>query len=288
MEGLVDHHEFNKLPEGCVSAILSFTSPQDACKSSLVSTIFQAAADSDAVWESFLPADYRDMVSRSDFPCKCSSKKELFLLLCNSVLIDGGRKSFKLEKSSGKKSFMLSARDLHITWSDESPYWHWASVPESRFSEVAVLRTMSWLEIVGTIRTQMLTPNTKYGAYLVLKITDRSYGLDLMPSEISVEVGNNRGSRNTAYLRLAKEHARKQQMESLIYGNRMQMLKSMVAEGDGRVPSERDDGWLELELGEFFNGGNDDEEVKMSLMEVKGHHLKGGLIIEGIEVRPKN
>ncbi|KAJ6380337.1 hypothetical protein OIU76_016908 [Salix suchowensis] len=108
-----------------------------------------------------------------------------------------------------------------------------------------------------------------------------------MPSEISVEVGNNRGSRNTAYLRLAKEHARKQQMESLIYGNRMQMLKSMVAEGDGRVPSERDDGWLELELGEFFNGGNDDE-VKMSLMEVKGHHLKGGLIIEGIEVRPKN
>ncbi|XP_011023725.1 PREDICTED: F-box protein PP2-B15-like [Populus euphratica] len=287
MEGLMDRHEFNILPEGCVSTILSFTSPQDACKSSLVSTIFQAAADSDVVWERFLPTDYQDIVSRSMVPFKFSSKKELFLLLCSSLLIDGGRKSFKLERSSGRKSFMLSARDLHITWSDESLYWHWASLPESRFSEVAVLRTMCWLEIVGMIKTQMLTPNTKYGAYLVLKITDRSYGLDLMPSEISVEVGNNQGSRNTAYLRLAKEHARKKQMESLFYGNRMQVLESRVAEGEGRVPSERDDGWLEIELGEFFSGEND-EEVKMSLMEVKGHHLKGGLIIEGIEVRPKH
>ncbi|CAK7340607.1 unnamed protein product [Dovyalis caffra] len=283
----MDHQEFNILPEGCVSTILSFTSPLDACKSSLVSTIFQSAADSDGVWERFLPSDCQDIVSRCMVPLKFSSKKELFLRLCNSLLIDGGRKSFKLEKSSGKKSFMLSARDLHITWSNESQYWHWASLPGSRFSEVAVLRTMSWLEIVGTIKTQMLTPNTKYGAYLILKISDRSYGLDLMPSEISVEVGNNQVSRNTAYLRLAREHARKQQMESLFYRNRMESLKSRVVEGDGSVPSERDDGWLEIELGEFFSSEND-EEVKMSLMEVKGHHLKGGLIIEGIEVRPKH
>jgi hypothetical protein len=92
MEGLTDRHEFNILPEGCVSTILSFTSPQDACKSSLVSTIFQAAADSDVVWERFLPTDYQDIVSRSMVPFKFSSKKELFLLLCSSLLVDGGRK----------------------------------------------------------------------------------------------------------------------------------------------------------------------------------------------------
>ena len=46
---------------------------------------------------------------------------------------------------------------------------------------------------------------------------------------------------------------------------------------------------MELELGDFFNGDQgDDEEVKMSLREAKGYHLKGGLIIEGIEVRPKD
>ena len=42
---------------------------------------------------------------------------------------------------------------------------------------------------------------------------------------------------------------------------------------------------MEIELGEFFSG-EANEEVKMSLMEVKGYQLKGGIIIEGIEVRP--
>uniref|UniRef100_A0A2P2K0F8 Uncharacterized protein MANES_08G114900 n=1 Tax=Rhizophora mucronata TaxID=61149 RepID=A0A2P2K0F8_RHIMU len=192
--------------------------------------------------------------------------------------------SFSLEKSSGKISYVLSTRDLSITCSDEPVYWDWTSLPESRFSEVAVLRTMSWLEIQGKISTQMLSPNTKYGAYLILKITDRAFGLDLMPSEISVEV---RGqlSTGTAYLRRGQDSL-KRQMEHLIYANRMQMLKSRVTEGDGRVPSERKDGWMEIELGEFFSGEKHDE-VKMSLTEVKGQHLKGGLVIEGIEVRPK-
>jgi len=38
-------------------------------------------------------------------------------------------------------------------------------------------------------------------------------------------------------------------------------------------------------LGEFFCS-EVDMEVKMSVMEV-GYRLKGGLIVEGIEVRPK-
>lgn len=148
---------------------------------------------------------------------------------------------------------------------------------------------MSWLEIVGKIKTQMLSQNTKYGAYLILKIRDRAYGLDLMPCEILVEVGSNQVSANTALLRSAHDHTKKLQMDSLFYANRTERLKSRVIEGEGRIPSQRSDGWLEIELGEFFNGDKiNDDDVKMSLMEVKGHHLKGGLIIEGIEIRPKH
>ena len=84
--------EFANLPEGCVSTILSFTSPLDVSKSSLVSSSFLAAADSDIVWGSFLPCDYLDIVSTSITPLNFSSKKELFLLLCNPILIDGGAK----------------------------------------------------------------------------------------------------------------------------------------------------------------------------------------------------
>ena len=152
------------------------------------------------------------------------------------------------------------------------------------------LKTVSRLEIYGKIRTLILSPNTKYGAYLIIKISNRAYGLDLMPSEISVEVSNSTEIiYGTAYLRCSD--SKKKQMERLFYGNCREMLRTTrVVEGDGRsVPWERGDGWMELELGDFFNGDQgDDEEVKMSLREVKGYHLKGGLIIEGIEVRPKD
>ncbi|OMO98637.1 Phloem protein 2-like protein [Corchorus capsularis] len=65
----------------------------------------------------------------------------------------------------------------------------------------------------------------------------------------------------------------------------MELWKSI--EGKQGILSEREDGWMEVELGEIFSGEND-EEVKMGLMEVKGCHLKGGLVIEGTEVRPKH
>ena len=62
--------------------------------------------------------------------------------------------------------------------------------------------------------------------------------------------------------------------------------------GRERVVSEREDGWFEIELGGFYNVGGDyddnNNEVKMCLKEVNGEHLKGGLIVEGIEIRPKH
>ncbi|KAA8545202.1 hypothetical protein F0562_019909 [Nyssa sinensis] len=140
----------NMLPKDCVSIILSLTSPSDACRSSLVSSTFRSAADSDVVWERFLTSDYWDIVSRSVTPLKFSSKQELFFCLCNPILIDGGNK----------------------------------------ISEVAVLKSVSQLEIQGKIKTQMLSPSTTYGAYLILKISDAAYGLDSIPSEISIEVDN--------------------------------------------------------------------------------------------------
>lgn len=127
----------------------------------------------------------------------------------------------------------------------------------------AELRTVSWLVIQGTIRTQILTPNTRYAAYLVMKVSRRAYGLGSVASDVSVEVGD-KVQRGRAYL----------------------CRRERVIEEYRRFPSIREDGWLEIELGEFFSG-EEDEEVSMSLMEL-GHQLKGGLILEGIEVRPKH
>lgn len=83
----------NNLSEGFVSYILSFTSPPDTCRSALVSSLFRSAADSDLVWEKFLPSDYEEIISRSVFPVVFSSKKELYFRLCNNpILVDDGNK----------------------------------------------------------------------------------------------------------------------------------------------------------------------------------------------------
>ena len=48
---------------------------------------------------------------------------------------------------------------------------------------------MSWLKILGKIKTGMLSPNTLYGAYPVFKeSSDGAYGFKNMPVEVSIGV----------------------------------------------------------------------------------------------------
>lgn len=153
-----------------------------------------------------------------------------------------------------------------------------------RFSLVAELRTVNWLEIEGKMRTSALTPNTSYGAYLVMKVSHRAYGLDSAPSEVSITKGKII-KRGKAYL--CNKDENKCNMETLFYGNRRNRMVQEQEDGENvGVPCKREDGWMEIEIGEFFSG-EDDEEIQMSVAEV-GHQLKGGLVLEGIEVRPKH
>lgn len=150
---------------------------------------------------------------------------------------------------------------------------------------VAHLRTTNWLEIKGKIKTGILTPNTWYTVYLIMKVSHRAYGLDCGPSQVSVQVEDSVKNEGTAYL--CEKDDQKQKMEDLFYGNRRDMLRDRDTNHEGhRVPFKREDGWMEIEMGEFFSG-HKDQEVNMSLMEVS-YQLKGGLIIEGIQIRPKH
>ncbi|GLT87620.1 hypothetical protein SLE2022_056960 [Rubroshorea leprosula] len=116
---------FRALPVDCFAAIISLTSPLDAYRLSLVSPFFNSIASSDAVWVKFLPADYQNLVPASH---SVSSLKDLYLSLSDHpVLIENGNKSFSLHKRSGKKCYMLAARDLAITWGD-TRYWRWNSI----------------------------------------------------------------------------------------------------------------------------------------------------------------
>ncbi|XP_041016497.1 F-box protein At2g02240-like [Juglans microcarpa x Juglans regia] len=279
------------LPEGCVANVLSFTSPPDACRSSCVSTTFRSAADSDAVWDRFLPPECQSIISRSADSSSIlfSSKKELYLRLCDHpLLIDDGKKSFFLEKRSGKKCFMLSPKELVIIWIETPRYWKWTSLPDARFPEVAELISVCWLEIRGKISTSMLSPATLYATYLVFK-TKESYGFDYQPVEVAVGLVGAEFHKRTVYLDTERGRRLIVRRRGIGIFNRARFLAFQAPPppeiDDAQCPKERGDGWLEIGLGEFFNG-EENGELEMSVLELNGH-WKGGLIVQGIEIRAK-
>ncbi|TYJ38113.1 hypothetical protein E1A91_A05G421400v1 [Gossypium mustelinum] len=254
MSGTLD---LSALPLDCITLIISFTSPRDACRLSLVSTALNSATESDAVWESFLPSQFQALIPSS---LSFSSKKQLYLILCeNPLLIEAGRKSFWLDRVSGKKCYMLSPRDLSIIWSDTPDYWRWVSIPEARFDEVAELLSVCWFEIRG-------------------KITNKVYGFNYYPVNLSVGVVGTEGSKRSAYLQPKKER------RGRLY---WRIREEQPTPGDDvQFPKARVDRWLEVEMGEFFNEGCvDDGELEMSAVEIEGGNWKGGLILQGIEIR---
>ncbi|KAK4478277.1 hypothetical protein RD792_017564, partial [Penstemon davidsonii] len=269
---------FTLLPEGCIANILSFTSPKDACRFEAVSFGFKSAADSDTVWERFLPPDYQNILVRSSSPVTYSSKKELFFRLCDSpLLLDEGKLSFWLSKPSGKKCYMLCARELQIAWIDTPINWNWTSLPESRFSEVAELMSVCWLEILGIIRSKMLSPMTNYEAYLVFKLRETHYGLDCS---------------SKATIKFVKDGNLTEIVEGVATSNVYivpPLSRSVSRQNiDGRVSQTRSDSWMEIELGTFFNGEIDNDiDIHMQLLEGVDLGWKKGLILQGIEVRPK-
>ncbi|XP_021909573.1 putative F-box protein PP2-B12 [Carica papaya] len=257
---------FSALPEGCIANVLSLTTPKDTCRLSLVSKMYQSAAESDTVWERFLPSGYETMIPESLLR---RSKKEIYLSLCdNYILIDDGDKSLSLEKRSGKKCYMLSPRSLTIIWGSTPKYWRWGSFPGARFAEVAELLGVCWLEIRGKIKTRLLSPNTMYEIYLVFQLRPDYYGFDISPY-FKVGVGVSGGWIQERIAFLDEEHHF----------------------GDGCYPNYQIDfdNKMEVELGDYYHvrDGDDDEELEIYVLETTGGHWKCGVVVHGIHIRPR-
>ncbi|KAK2640874.1 hypothetical protein Ddye_022637 [Dipteronia dyeriana] len=250
------------LPEECIAAAISFTSPRDACRLACVSTTFKSAADSDAVWDRFLPPEYLSAISNpvpvSGSSSSTWSKKELYLRM-GPTLIQNGKLSFWFDRSSGKKCYMISARELTIIRASGDTPWSWGWIndfPGARFPKVAKLKNVYQFEIHGKINTSLLSTMTTYISYLVFKPTD-NFGL----------AGGNVQNR-TVY-----------------FDQRQQNFVSR--DNPGLFPKERGDGWLESEFGEFFHGSDEEGELSMAILEINPGNVKYDLVVQGIEIRPK-
>ncbi|KAG6582458.1 putative F-box protein PP2-B8, partial [Cucurbita argyrosperma subsp. sororia] len=93
--------DINQLPVECIAIILAFTSPKDACRSAAVSSTFRSAADSEALWTTFLPSDYQQIISQDSSAATTSflnslSKKALYFHLCDRLFFIGSGNSLEI------------------------------------------------------------------------------------------------------------------------------------------------------------------------------------------------
>lgn len=117
-----------------------------------------------------------------------------------------------------------------------------------------------WFEIRGKISTSLLSSDTIYGAYLVFMEVNKmgAFGFDSLPLE-----------------------TRFRSTRTELCNNGRVFLESGMRE-------PREDGWLEIELGECYVGfDEEEEELEMSVLETREGDWKGGIIVQGIEIRPK-
>ncbi|KAG8363802.1 hypothetical protein BUALT_Bualt19G0060200 [Buddleja alternifolia] len=234
------------LPEDCIANALSLTSPKDACRLHIplrlpirhrLGSLFafrlsrhhfalhrrpRFVACQHRICVSFyFPVSHR---SRTQSKVICILVQYVNLIGLSIVFFFFLKRSFSLEKWSGKKCYVLAARDLFIVWargdSDTPQYWQWISLPESRFAEVAELLSVWWFEIRGKISMKMLSPNTNYAAYLVFKCRATLYGFDDQIAKGNV------GSAG-------------QESQTLKIG----LDESVAIEGATEYPKRRDDGW---------------------------------------------
>ncbi|XP_006360350.1 F-box protein PP2-B1-like isoform X2 [Solanum tuberosum] len=229
---------FTMLPEGCISEIISFTTPVDTIRSSVISRGFKAAAESDIVWDKFLPSDHQNIVSRSVSPILFDNKEDLYFRLSESpILLDEGKMSFWLDKTNGKKCYLLSSRQLTISFSDTELFWEHTFDADSRYPR------QDW--------------NSRY------------HGLELTNAMVRFVSQEN------------EDEAEERATIVILAARAPRNLK-------GKLPEKRTDGWLEVEIGKFYNGesGDDNGDVEARLLDSRPFHAKVGLIIEGIEFRP--
>lgn len=144
---------------------------------------------------------------------------------------------------------------------------------------MACLRHVCWFDIIGRLDTKILSPDTKYSAHLVFKFETRDYGFDQVFKSYVNLVRNGEDEDGVDQSSFKRINLREREYTT---GGRRRRKNLWLSK-------ERNDGWMEVEMGEFIVPSDDSEGfvVRMQVKEVEVLNGKCGIIVEGIEVRPK-
>ncbi|MCO5597513.1 hypothetical protein L7F22_051591 [Adiantum nelumboides] len=134
-----DMGSLERLPQDCLSLILSWTSPLDICRLACVSRSFAQAARSNVTWQNLLPSDYPNILRFSKPPTRlrdATDKREIFQWLAHAIVLVSGCQGYLLLKRCGGVCRFMSVSDMSIAWKDDPRFWRWEPSRRSIFPKV--------------------------------------------------------------------------------------------------------------------------------------------------------
>lgn len=163
-----------------------------------------------------------------------------------------------------KMSVFLEARSLYIPHKTNPQHWIWTW---DSGHEVVELQKVYWLEIKGMVDTSCLLKMTCYSAYFVFKLKQRTQWIHTALTSVR-------------YLKDKGSYSESRRCQVFL-------TKSESSKDPGQFPNIRQDGWMEIKIGDFYVTSGNEGEVEMRLWNTENKYGKSGLIVRGVDVRPR-
>ena len=143
------------------------------------------------------------------------------------------------------------------------------------------------MRIRGKINSMMLSQNLTYVVYMVFKLVADGFSLMEFPFQAaSVSVARKDSTHQVclqSYMEFGDDGVPQKYIPT--YNLPTYTHPEVPLTDDIILPRKRADGWMEVELGEFYNDEGYDGEVSVSLLETT--LWKHGILVWGIEIRVK-
>jgi len=189
------------------------------------------------------PNDYTDEPKKS--------VDELKQLVHKGIYLAEKTKKYWVD-AEGCNCFKLFPKGLNIIWSEDPRYWTWEHFKDASDEfEAPLLKTVSWLEIRGTLKYSYLTPNVLYQVVFEAKLEEQADGWDAPVNFM---------------LRKLPDGA--------VLSKRTEKL-------------EKKGEWLQLVVAEVTAQRHDMAEMLQICMFEYGGHWKKGLRLKGVKITPK-
>ncbi|OMO65794.1 Phloem protein 2-like protein [Corchorus olitorius] len=202
-----------------------------------------------------LPHNCEAILKDADSPVNKSSMDNLVSQLHAGVFLNQKRKKYWVDKKLNKNCFMLFARELSITWGGDYRYWHWCyqkDTTSDEYIEVAELLQVCWLEVHTKFDIAKLSPGTLYQVVAMVMLRDEAYGWE-DPVNFRLTLPN---------------------------GHKVERKETLMNKPKGL--------WIEIPVGEFTTSSGNSGELDIYFHEYTAGTWKGGLILKGVAILPKN